>query len=493
MPASGNTPAPEYRSYNAPPVAPSRVVQKPTTASQASSPRDFQLQQLRRRFSPTETISNEAVTLSFALRPSDPDFPFDLDALQCVLRVPVEYPALNAPPTLRVTNTEMGRGIQANVEAGFVELVPSQPEKRSLLGLLNALDRRLESLLTAKAAPTVKLVANAGPSINAAPPSSPAQRPDTVNLPVRLATSALAAPAQVYSTEQRSAASERRTAETRQLASRLGRLPGYQESSDGVAFTVPVTPARRGELPVPLQAISTVQLFVPLLYPLLPCRVRLQGVSRQAAQPVERAFERRAVEFAQMSLMGHINYLTSGMHALTQQGLEMESDAGESHADDESHTEEIEYEEAELKDDRIEGKSHVHYIPRPPEWDVGHDGNPDLEEATDSEAEDTPASDDAAEESTSAPHAGESTTERGISISFPGLELHGIELLELAALSISVKCERCKTVADVQNLRSLGSGTPRQEPCRKCASTMSIGTPLIPVLSKGFPGSSSMC
>ena len=63
----------------------SRVVSKPIPKAQTEDPREFQLGQIRRRFSPKETrlsTSNsgeDAVVLSFSMAPSDPDFPFDMD------------------------------------------------------------------------------------------------------------------------------------------------------------------------------------------------------------------------------------------------------------------------------------------------------------------------------------------------------------------------------------------------------------------------------
>ena len=75
--------------------------------------------------------------------------------------------------------------------------------------------------------------------------------------------------------------------------------------------------------------------------------------------------------------------------------------------------------------------------------------------------------------------AGESSqAQRGILISFPNLEMHGIELLEVFSISIEIKCERCKTQTDIRNVKNnvkIESAAVRAESCRKCANTMSIG------------------
>ncbi|KAK1816750.1 hypothetical protein LTR12_008896, partial [Friedmanniomyces endolithicus] len=119
-------------------------------------------------------------------------------------------------------------------------------------------------------------------------------------------------------------------------------------------------------------------------------------------------------------------------------------------------------------------KPHIHYIPRPPEWAQQQDDGD--ESASESSSADDSSSDEAepdfpqAEaEMTTGPSAPQ---ERGILLSFPQVEIHGIELLELTSLNITVKCERCKDTMDVQRLRN---STAKQETCKKCASGLAVG------------------
>ena len=471
----------ESRNYQAPPVHPSQVILKPVSTLQSSNPREFQLQQLRRRFAPSESADPDATTLRFKLAPSDPDFPFELTALSCVLRVPAEYPAQDGTlPTLRITNEEMERGFQANVERGFEELARARAKDQTLLGLMNALDRRLEALLAGRKTETITLVANAGvpnSRASASAPKAPASNFIPEKAPIR---PSLERSTDSYTPEQRATASARREAEARQLEARLGRLPRFAKSADGVAYTVPLEPVHRADLPVPLQPVQTIQLFVPLLYPLLPCRIRLQGVSREGAQATERAFEKHAKELPQMSLIGHVNHLATSMHVLAQQDQELDEEEERLYATLATLDVSDDDEEAsanDLRGDGEEGKSHIHVIPRPPEWNVGPSGAAATEndsETTDDEAVAESEDDDVAQGPTN--QASSSTTERGVAVSFPALELHGIELLELSALSLTVKCERCKDTLDVHNLRhrDMASGT-RSESCKKCASVLSIG------------------
>ncbi|KAL8693059.1 MAG: hypothetical protein Q9218_002023, partial [Villophora microphyllina] len=125
--------------------------------------------------------------------------------------------------------------------------------------------------------------------------------------------------------------------------------------------------------------------------------------------------------------------------------------------------------------EEADDRAHVKFIPRPPEWTTAGEE----ESASDSDFSDFEDSGDEFEgqdDNEPATNPVDTATsgqpaERGISLSFPSLELHGIELLELTALSLSVKCSRCKTPCDISNLRP---SADRQSSCTKCAQPFSI-------------------
>ncbi|KAG9532699.1 hypothetical protein KCU77_g24200, partial [Aureobasidium melanogenum] len=128
--------------------------------------------------------------------------------------------------------------------------------------------------------------------------------------------------------------------------------------------------------------------------------------------------------------------------------------------------------------DQASDKAHIHVIPRPPEWNKdGPDGwSSDNSYSYDS-GDETEEEDAGQSEEPTASASG--LAERGIMLSFPNLELYGCELLELVSLSITVKCERCKDLLDVQRLRNNTKGDVtgmRDEICKKCANTLAIGT-----------------
>lgn len=458
----------KQRHYVAAPVDPSRVVAKPQPHGKESR-REIEIKQIRRRFSPAETSTLDSTILAFKLHPTDPDFPFELDHLECILQVPSNYPE-SAPPTLNVRNKEMEKGFQINVEQGFDSIVKASP-KSSLLAHINSLDKQLESLLSGNKANTIKLIANTSRTSDPPGLSIEGRKPSFEETRVP-APSKLVEPA--YSLEQRSTAASRRDAETRQLEARLGRQPLFFKSSDGIAYTLPIDPRRRGDLPVPLQSIKSLRLFVPMLYPLLPCRIALQGVTRDAALSAERAFERRAKESPDVTLMGHINFLAINMHEFAAEEVEAE---GPLETDSTWGFESLDLHdsESEIEDGKAEtgaqstDRAHLHIIPRPPEW------NPRDAQESDSEFEFLDEEDvSSGEEVGTLAHAADSQPERGISINFPNIELQNVELLELTSLSLVVRCSRCKESLEADNLRHEAT-SPRQETCKKCASVLNLG------------------
>lgn len=445
---------------------------RPVSKAETLNPREFQVNQLRRRFRPVEENDESGTSLSFGLAPSDPDFPFELDQLQCILHVPWSYPEQQRP-RLRVTNSEMEEAFQANVAKGFDDIVDTTlrfNRSGTLLGWMNTLDKQLERLLTTtERGPTLKFVTNLS-SNERVESNVPQTTPKPLTHPQ---TTALG-----YTAEQKAQAEKRRAAETKQIEARLNRLPLFQKSSDEVSFIVPVQPTKLDRLPMSLRSIKTVNLVVPRLYPLESSSVELLGVERTDARPVETGFARWAKENTNLNLMSQINYLASNMHSLAKTPLEQPSPASSEIPPDSSAPQELPLRTERNLTVESEDRPHVHVVPRPPEWIVG-----DAISASDDGTTDESASEDFTEDDEEGgapvPEASEPTPDRGVALSFPSLEFYGIELLELVALSITIKCDRCKEPMDVKNVPQIkpksDAFSPRVETCKKCANSMSIG------------------
>lgn len=475
------TPSSSHRQAVAEPPS-SRIVPKPVPKAQHDDPRTYQINQLRKRYSPKETIvdNGAATRLVFNLSPSDPDFPFELDNLECDLKIPKNYPKEGSPPRLTVLNKDIPRGFCINVEKGWERLV-GERTGATLLALLNALDKHLEEFLSEQKAETVKVTifkdtrhlnaTAAAAEVEAATRQSAVSTPATSQPPVPRPY----IPEETFTKEQAAEAKARRAQETRQIETRMGRLAHYHKSSDGIVYGLALEPKRRSELPAGLRGLNSVQLIVPILYPLQPPRVLLNDVESEDAEGVEELFVEKAQEKKELTLMSHINSLTQSIHLLAKQAQKRKQIAQVVAQDAEKAVATVSAEDAAAKIARsVETKGNVQVIPRPPEWYTDAEGEhsgDDSEDFTDSEDENGGAAlPSETEPSASALPA--QTAERGTAISFPSIELHGIELLQVSILSISVKCDRCKTVNEIGGLKP--NTAKSSESCRKCATPFVI-------------------
>jgi hypothetical protein len=418
-------------------------------------------------------LQNGDTSLSFKLAPSDPDFPFELEFLECDLRVPAQYP--KSPPKLVVQNKDIPRGFAINIERGWDSLVMERPGA-TLLALTNALDKRLESLLSEQKQETVKLtIFKDTRHLD----GKPAPKEESASASSQVRAAPAPAPRRFtrepsFTPEQIAGAKARRAQEVRQLEARMGRESLFNKSSDGVIYTLPLDIKRRSELPVGLQSVKSVQLVIPLLYPLQALRILLNDVESTDAEGVEELFVEKAAEQKQMNLTSHLNYLAANMHLLARQAVSRKKS-------DESRQNTVSTAEPDLQAKGAEhtsilesGKGHVHVIPRPPEWSLAsdEDGSDETDSDDYSDYEEDDEGGAALEHlDPSQSTASQKPSERGIALTFPSLELHGLELLQLTLLSLTLKCARCKTPNDVTSLKPT---VPTQSSCKKCASPFAV-------------------
>ncbi|KAI9879527.1 MAG: hypothetical protein M1823_006827, partial [Watsoniomyces obsoletus] len=196
------------------------------------------------------------------------------------------------------------------------------------------------------------------------------------------------------------------------------------------------------------------------------------------------AFERHARQDPDLTLMAHINYLTQHVHTMA-----TETSIRSPQPDPSAKETENQIAASELRttlEHQVEGevvdadRPHIRFIPRPPEWDYPQydsdedsSGFDDGEEYTGSEDgnDETPGG-----ASLSGPTTAALVSGNSIVISFPGIELFSIELLEMVSLALTLKCDRCKSTVDIKNLRSSPSDSSSlvtlTESCPKCAATL---------------------
>lgn len=464
--------------------------QRPVSKAEQQDPREFQINQLRRRFRPQEKSDDNGTTLTFGMAPSDPDFPFEMDKLQCVLHVPASYPGTGRP-TLSVTNPEMEPAYQSNVARGFDDIVDFTLRTKgqgTLLSWMNSLDKQLERLLTTlERGPRLKFVANIGDAVASKEPAPKQEtapyQPASVQATPTVASSVSQTKvtgtpiaSRTHTPEQRAQAEKRRSTETKQLEARLGRLPLFQKRTEN-SFVVPIQPIKHDRLPSALQTVKTVKLLVPQLYPLEQSTIEIQANDSAEARSVEIGFAQWVKQNPQMNLVSQVNYLASNLHNFAKTPLpEVAEHAQNEHV---QHVQVIPaHEPADSAPTEATGdRPHLHVIPRPPEWSVPdpHSGSDVTDESSYEEESEAEGEDE--EEGGAPVPAAVDTPGRGVALSFPFLELYGIELLEIVHLAITIKCERCKGSMDIKNVPHVQDpkATPKIESCKKCANSMSIG------------------
>ncbi|KAK6460223.1 hypothetical protein DFJ63DRAFT_315516 [Scheffersomyces coipomensis] len=116
------------------------------------------------------------IYISFIIKPSDPEFPFDLDRLKINLSIPVKYP--QDRPSIVVLNEEIPRGFAINIELGYrriINLAQNLIEKdedielvsgQGLLSTVLTLDKYLELFLKQEKRETFKFVKPVGKKVN---------------------------------------------------------------------------------------------------------------------------------------------------------------------------------------------------------------------------------------------------------------------------------------------------------------------------------------
>lgn len=426
--------------------------------------------------------------------PTDPDFPFDMPKLDCSLRIPHDWPETDRP-TVRVTNPDMPRGFQINVERGFDGLIESALKDQrpiTLLGLMNSLDRNLERFLTAEKAQTIKIVVNNSRKVKTPEPVPTKDKTVQKQVPeeksIRQERIVPVPKLVVYTPEQREEAERKRQSETRQLEARLNRIPLYKKLNYGQSYIVPITPTKPERLPVHLRAVKSVKLSVPPLYPFEKSSIELQAVDAMEARAVEIGFREWVRKGPHTTLMAQVNYLAHNMHLLintpTTEPKQPEIQAP-AVAEDLGNVPTVVDEDQDSISDS--DRPHIKFIPRPPEWSMlagpdGEDSDSPFEDSSDSYEHDS-----AEKSQDGGAPIGETTGSssvvnppaRGTAVNLPGLELYGIELLETKMISVTVKCDRCKEHTDIKNIKPIDDPSQpspvKVESCRKCANTFNVG------------------
>ncbi|RPA96713.1 hypothetical protein L873DRAFT_1693554, partial [Choiromyces venosus 120613-1] len=456
------------------------------------------ISQVLRRFECRGQVADTEITVSIS--PSDPDFPYDIKQLVFKLSVPTTYPeSLNALPSIKVINEDIPMGFRTNIERGFDGLA-TRREDATLLDLLNSLDKCLEGFLATERVETLKIVRNTSQPTSLQPSRS--QTPLTTAQPLKPSPPPLMAfPVDNSTPEEASAAGSRREREIHRLEARMRGSSVFRKSEDGTRYTIPMEPRKRYQLPVPLQKVDSVVLIVPLSYNINRPWLEFPGVPEDVVKRVNNGFAKQVQKNPKFSLMENINALCSNLHILSTQDEEEEEEDSSEKQDEKRVEEAVQSLEGLAVDSTtttvpstdksaglvLDDKAHVQVIPRPPDWNVPEDGESDDNDDDSEYDSDDYVSDDPVPDRGEGAGAGETSgeqvdhqkvIERGTSMSIPGIDMPGVQLLEVAKLNAIVKCTKCKKELEVNDLKPTMPGKtskPKLSQCEKCSQVLGIG------------------
>lgn len=499
-----------------PSVDPARVVKRPIPETQNT--RQFQLSQLQRRFRFQEgdhALTSTKTEFPIHLAPSDPEFPYNVDILKFVLEVPLGYgtsikgggstagPVEGNYPHIRVLNEDIPMGFRINIENGFMDIAKNSSRETTLLDMVNTLDKRLEGFLAAEKASTIKIIRNApkkaGPTTGSnansiTGPRGIMQASNTMG-PIMHLDAPPAANEEItqlptYTADELSTAAARREQDIHRLEARLGKSNfSKTEAPDGeLIYTVPLEARKRDLLPDSFINLQSVILRVPKYFNLQPCIIKIPGpeAAGELSRALEQKFTKLVLANPDWSLMAHLNALAANLHVMATEVMEdMEAEKRKKDEKEKELMQDtgsraiISHIDASLLTADKEGmglvdddKEHIVVISRPPEWSYIR-GEEDQYDESDTEGDSDYVGISEDDEKKQEVSSSEPPRERGTALSFPGIQMLGIQLLEVLFISITIKCSKCKTTTDIIQIRP--GGKPRFDRCEKCSGIFGIG------------------
>ncbi|KAG0226882.1 hypothetical protein BGW41_004059 [Actinomortierella wolfii] len=525
------------KSHASRPINPARVpVRKPLPKSLSSikdtlSPeeqrkklREFELNQIKSRYGSSATFkdltaesSNETVW-RLSMVPTDPDFPYEIDALEIQLHVPNTYP--KEPAWLEVMNHDIPKGFARNLEKGFAEHARKAiTTAKSLLAQLSWLDVNMETLLQQPPAPTIRFVSHASTSSNTLSRANTADSPAVIPQP-NIAqpppppSSSTPHPRPTQPPRPSWTPSERQEAALKrqqQLAQLQTRFRGSLKVLSDTSVEIALEPTNAAQLPVKLEGPLLIHMLIPSLYPLEPCSIQLgyNGANPELEDwriaNIEKGFE-KIVASAPAQAQSLFQYLSQLNRSLKDFMLLPEpSPSVNTPSPSESLAElQLQEEKKITHESTSPSKAHDHsptlneggvssslfstqndfkhgrkiyHIPAPsrnfgPEEEYGAHTSEDSDDnrssedddgkdtgdeaiysADDSEEEEDDVESDHHDESPLATRQDTTPIKRGVEIRMPDIILEHISLLHCTLLNLLVRCNRCKSLIDIPNLK----------------------------------------
>ncbi|ORE11352.1 hypothetical protein BCV72DRAFT_238035 [Rhizopus microsporus var. microsporus] len=481
--------------------------------------RKLELIQLETRYRSTYQLvkDNEQETVvRIAIKPTDPDFPYELDALQVQLHIPNTYP--EAPCKIQVLNNDIPRGFAFNLEKGYAAHVDNMNTHQTLVRQMNWLDRNMETLLQQAPAPTVRFVSHS-PKPTAAPATTEPQQdqrrhhldttkpiihqsassnprsyspPKQVSVSKSNTTSAAASShsevahteEDIYAPKEKAAADERRKREIQQLRTRFADSFKSTKSNTVIHLTLNINDPEFSHE----QHLGGTQLYIkyhiPRLYPLQPCSIEVENRNLDATRKswIEGGFNMHVVQ-SRDSLFENLNWLNRYLEQLIS-GEQRTQTREEQEAAQMADAQKMQHKpptqeqkksmlsasapvfvpqvqkkkKTSLFDEEDQKQSRVVIVNDPAfvvdEEDEADDGNDSTtDESEENEEEEISGSEDETKKDALTGLAQPPKVKRGTEIRLIDPVLDNVSLFRCNVLHLVVKCARCKDTTAVENIK----------------------------------------
>lgn len=474
---------------------PSRVVKKPQQSNpKRLSKRDQQIEQLRRAFPDLTNDEHDPTKFRLKLIPTDPDFAFDIQALDFNLYVPLTYPSQprrdgtfatpSEYPMIIVLNKEIPKGFSANVDIGFKSLAEQfTQQNRTLLDMINALDRDLEGFLKQEKRATIKIVKNNKPR-----PSSLSNQEGTLNTSEsssQFNRFTIDSPPKLFVPPE---VRKERQAQIDKLKHSLGQSAVWGVSSDDLedVLRISVLVKDPSELPSQMNGQLEFNLHIPKSYGIADsCFIIFPTVVDEfPSSIIENNFNKFLRTHTSWKLFSVVNYLACRISDLKRADYELPESEAIVEAIVEATPEDIKQPSSNVHDEEIQDKARkiLSLLKKPKLKAVENDSSSDSQEPIEAEIINDKEESEADEE------ADETDDEelenifeikpiepRGIALSSPGITLTNIDILECNIVNLIVTCDKCSTQNDLFNIVSGPYGRdskPFASTCTKCKSIL---------------------
>lgn len=398
------------------------------------------------------------------LKPSDPDFAFDIEYLEFVLTVPLGYPKHGqALPYILVKNGNIPKGYSINVERGYASIAQAQLGKRSLLDIMLEFDKGLEGFLQQQKGQTIKLVKfsssgkktsvesamNQNSASNNKSNVSSGQNPTTATRSFNFALPPVFIPNYIK---------EETTKQINLLIARLKDQASIKSVSESeTVVSIKITAGHSEILPQQLNETFTVLLHVPKNYGISPCTIDIP-LDLIEARNIERNFNLHAASAKSWSLLALMNFLTVQLDSLILSDeyirAPLENVVGNENSAHSTNENQSYSEEALSEQDKK-----LHYS----SFDTSTSGNNSVAEHAQNEdnnllheelhhrevSDDNEAGSEHVDEEASSSWEFAPLKSSGTALNFVNLELSNVALLECNALSLEIQCSRCKSRAEM--------------------------------------------